>query len=50
MVEPFAGSSSVAMVNKTKLLWYQLWKGLVEGTVEGFCSIMCNETAKKKNN
>ncbi len=40
MVEPFAGSSGMAMVNETKPLWYHLWKGLVKGAVEGFCLIV----------
>jgi hypothetical protein len=47
MVEPFAGSSGVAMVNETKPSRYHLWKGLVEGAVKGFCLII--SISKEKN-
>jgi hypothetical protein len=35
MVEPFAASISVAMMNETKLSWKHLWKGLAKGAVAG---------------
>jgi hypothetical protein len=40
MVEPFAGSSGVAMANQPMPSQYPLHGALFEGTVEGFCSTM----------
>jgi hypothetical protein len=36
MVELFAGSRGMAMVNQAMLSWYPLHDELVEGAVEGF--------------